>query len=242
MKRRIMSLSLLAALTLALSLAAVVSEHASAQCSNAFGASVPCPGTDKQKKPTPTDTRVPRSTSTPVAACVNSTPDAAQLQTLCAGLLPAGGAGGTSQQPPSPYANTPVGGNGGSNQQPTIPWAAFGEGGLGGLLFGLIIAVLFPGLRNLYTGTTRGGGGAGKVTLTNNSMGNNTLQNPWGDSAKQFWKSWDAAEKSAPSGQNAGGTADGSQGSLTAEQRSLSEFNKGTDSNITDGTISGSGG
>ncbi len=144
MKRRIISLSLLAAVTLALSLAAVVSERASAQCSSALAGGIPCAngggGGDKQKKPTPTDTNVPRPTSTPAAACVASTPDAAQLQTLCAGLLPAGGAGaqstGVGSGQPDPQ---------GSPTGPTgfLPYLL---GGLGGLVLGLAIIKLRPEL------------------------------------------------------------------------------------------------
>ncbi len=68
MKARIASLSLLAAMTLALAAAALINQPAAAVCGTP--GTPPCTGGgggDKQKLPTPTDTRVPPATLTPTA-------------------------------------------------------------------------------------------------------------------------------------------------------------------------------
>ena len=217
MKSRIASLTLLAAMTLALALAVLVSERAEAQCTNAFGAAIPCPNTDKQKRPTPTDTRVPRPTQTPIATAVTATP-------LSLGVL---------VPPVSSQASAGSPGliSGGLKLLDSNPYACIGALGFAAIL--MLGAFLFPptreAVRRILSGN-RSKGGSDAFTVTS--------VNPWGDSSSKLWskgfdKPWD---------QSPGSSAGGSVNPLNSEQDDLSEFNKGGDSGLNGGSMGGSGG
>lgn len=142
MKKRILSISLLGAITLALVSAAMVSQRAAAQCGGLGAVPIPCGNGEKQKRPTPTDTRVPSPTPPPSATAVSQavpvcTPDTANLVQLCS-TLGGGSQGSLGQRPPSPNgpASAPTG---------FLPYLL---GGLGGLLIGLLL----PAVRNLFPG------------------------------------------------------------------------------------------
>ncbi len=135
MVKRFLSLSIVAAFTLALAAAAIVSERASAQCTNAFGASVPCSG-DKQKRPTPTASKVPTATAisggAAAAPAADCTPSASGGGTLCS-TLPLTGVGQAPNlgvRPPNPNLPFP-----GSLLSGTGAWGAI-------LLIILILVIL----------------------------------------------------------------------------------------------------
>ena len=156
----------LSGFVIALGLTVLISQSASAQCANAAGEPVACPGANdaKKKRPTQTPVTVLRPAPTPTdttqltggepAVCQPS-PD--QLASLCAALPGAG-------HPPSPNA----GGSAGPSSNLPSPDIREGAqphmfgfsplelGGAGGLLAGLLIGLLLPAIRGAISGNGKG--------------------------------------------------------------------------------------
>lgn len=86
----------------------------------------------------------PVPTASSGGVCV---PDQARLQSLCAGLIPAGGAGGNNTVPPGTGA---LGGNGAAPQPHMFPWIE-----IGGAALGLLIGLLVPAIQRALDGATR---------------------------------------------------------------------------------------
>lgn len=170
MKKRSFLAILIMSLMVGLSFAAMAAQPVLAQCTNALGAPVACPG-EKKKRPTPTTNPavvnplanpavLVKSTETGLPGNTTCNPDAAQLQSLCAALPGFGGntnaGGGAGPQDPAASHE---------GAQPHMFTGFELAGGVaGGLLGGLLIGLLLPAIRNAFTGGTRsgfGGNGAG---------------------------------------------------------------------------------
>ncbi len=122
MKKRLAALTVVAAVVVSLAAAASVNQPAAAQCSNAFGAPVPCGnggggGGERQKRPTKTVSPSPQPGLTPVAAALAPqaaacTPDPADPTALC--TTPPDGSSNPAvpdvigQRPPSPNFPAPA--------------------------------------------------------------------------------------------------------------------------------------
>lgn len=151
MKARRLALMIIAAVFLSSATAVVSGRSAFAACG---GANQP-PCAEKEKRPTATDvppTDTPTSVP-PAAAC--GTPDANQLQLLCAGLPPAQGGGdpnsGGQSLPKPPNPNVPT--------APTLLGPISLSGILIGLLTGILIGLLMPAaLRGFSWGASGVGG------------------------------------------------------------------------------------
>ncbi len=143
MKIRPFAFTVLSGLVIALGLAVLVSQSASAQCFNPLGLPVTCPGSntgDKKKKPVPTPVTAlgaPRPTPTQpsqaspgsTAACV---PSQDQLASLCAALPGAGGSNGGSN-PTNPGGDTPT-----APKPQMFSFFQLELGGAGGVLLGIL--------------------------------------------------------------------------------------------------------
>ncbi len=169
MKKQTLAIYLSLSVTLGLGLAAIVAQSAAAQCFNAQQQPVSCPGGDKQKKPKPTTIPSVAPSGTPQGVTVMVTPNAAQLQVLCANLPAAGGAtgslpGGAAGSSPLGSAGSPAGLGSSPAASTNLAGSVLFESGGGGFVLGVLVALFVPGILRGIGGL--GGDNAHGLTMT----------------------------------------------------------------------------